>query len=80
MKLVPQCNQGLMLGLQSSRQGPCLGVLSRAPSTLYQLPSAVNPQVTHLVTASWASWLGGGTRKQTEGTAASLLEPPSTFQ
>lgn len=39
-----------------------------------------NPRGTHLVTASWASWLGGGTRKHTEGTAASLLGPLSTFQ
>lgn len=30
--------------------------------------------------ASWASWLGGGTRKHTEGTVASLQELLSTFQ
>lgn len=69
-----------MLGLQSGRQGPWSAILSRALFSLHELPLAVSPQVTHLATASWASWLGGGTRKHTEGTAASLLGPLSTFQ
>lgn len=79
MQLVPQCDQGLMLGLQSRGQGPCSGA-SRTLLTANNLPTAMNLEVTHLVTASWASWFGGGTRKHTEGTAASLLELLSTFQ
>lgn len=41
---------------------------------------AERPQATHLVTASWASGLGGGTRKHTEGTVASLPQLLTTFQ
>lgn len=77
VQLVPECDQGLVLGLQPGRSG-----CSQRHWGSHPLPPtpAARPQTTHLVTASWASWLGGGTRKHTEGTAASLPQLLSTFQ
>lgn len=63
----------------SSLAGQRLGQRRRGASPRPPTPAA-SPWTTHLVTASWASWLGGGTRKHTEGTAASLPELLSTFQ